>query len=237
MTPCRKAAGTDTGWDSQDFWIGLKVLWGEVKTGTTRPHRGPSGDAVCRRVGFSLLLVLSSRHSWPWWVLGGLLAEGFSNVLWFHSPLPVGFLLYTGNALGVAAGAWLVNWTCRWLVAGNLGGSLDWSYWALQLASVCGGGQCDTWVVWLQSFARALSLWWIGDATGVLILAPLGLLCSRIGAVRLSSGRAMDGSWRPGADLSGVAVLSLSGSSLRLLIMPPLLWAAVRFEFQAPPSP
>src|SRR5262249_49500315 len=62
---------------------------------------------------FIATLVLTSRHSWPWWVLGGCLAELFSNVLWFHNPLPVAFLLYTGNALEAAAGAWLVNRTCR----------------------------------------------------------------------------------------------------------------------------
>src|SRR5687768_14613021 len=62
---------------------------------------------------FMATLVPASRPSWPWWVLGAFLAELFSNVLWFHNPLPVAVLIYTGNALEAAAGAWLVNRTCR----------------------------------------------------------------------------------------------------------------------------
>src|SRR6266487_3906563 len=58
---------------------------------------------------FIATLILASRHSWPWWVLGGFLAELFSNFLWFHSPLPAAFLIYTGNALEAVTGAWLVN--------------------------------------------------------------------------------------------------------------------------------
>lgn len=37
---------------------------------------------------FIATLVLSSRNSWPWWLSAGRLAELFSNVLWFHNPLP-----------------------------------------------------------------------------------------------------------------------------------------------------
>jgi integral membrane sensor domain MASE1 len=43
----------------------------------------------------------------------GLLAELFSNVLWFHNPLPVALLIYSGNALEAVTGEWLVNRTCR----------------------------------------------------------------------------------------------------------------------------
>jgi integral membrane sensor domain MASE1 len=46
-------------------------------------------------------------------MLGGFLAELFSNFLWFHRPLPAAFLIYAGNALEAAVGAWLVNRTCR----------------------------------------------------------------------------------------------------------------------------
>ena len=65
------------------------------------------------RAGFSSRRLSSPPgHSWPWWVLGGLLAELFSNVLWFHNPLPAAVLIYAGNALGAAVGAWLVNRIC-----------------------------------------------------------------------------------------------------------------------------
>ncbi|TIQ49537.1 MAG: hypothetical protein E5X61_13335, partial [Mesorhizobium sp.] len=58
---------------------------------------------------FIATLILTSPYSWPWWILAGCLAEMFAQFVWFHSPLPVGFLIYIGNALGAAVGATLVN--------------------------------------------------------------------------------------------------------------------------------
>jgi integral membrane sensor domain MASE1 len=60
---------------------------------------------------FIATLVLASRQSWPWWVLGGCVGEMCSNVLWFHSPEPAAYLIYAGNALEAVTGAWLVNRT------------------------------------------------------------------------------------------------------------------------------
>src|SRR5262249_10912080 len=60
---------------------------------------------------FMATLVLASWPGWPWWMLAGCLAELLSNFLWFHSPLPAALLIYAGNALEAATGAWLVNRT------------------------------------------------------------------------------------------------------------------------------
>ena len=48
---------------------------------------------------FIATLVLTSRYSWPWWILAGCLAEMFAQLVWYHSPLPAGLLIYAGNAL------------------------------------------------------------------------------------------------------------------------------------------
>ncbi|TIW06473.1 MAG: histidine kinase, partial [Mesorhizobium sp.] len=61
---------------------------------------------------FIATLILTSRYSWPWWILAGCLAEMVAQLVWFHSPLPAGFLIYVGNALGATVGATLVNRTC-----------------------------------------------------------------------------------------------------------------------------
>ncbi|TIN13062.1 MAG: histidine kinase, partial [Mesorhizobium sp.] len=61
---------------------------------------------------FIATLILASPYSWPWWILAGCLAEMFAQFVWFHSPLPAGFLIYVGNALGAVVGATLVNRTC-----------------------------------------------------------------------------------------------------------------------------
>ena len=39
------------------------------------------------------------------------MAELIGNVLWFHSPVPAAWLIFSGNALEAVVGAWLVNRT------------------------------------------------------------------------------------------------------------------------------
>ncbi|MDX8490453.1 PAS domain-containing protein [Mesorhizobium sp. VK22B] len=188
---------------------------------------------------FIATLVLASRQSWPWWVLGGCLAEMFSNFLWFHSPLPAAFLIYIGNALEAVAGAWLVNRTLKRPVRlETLQEVLAFVVLGAGIAPVISATVGSATLAWFgmqsQTFAAAWPLWWIGDATGVLIVAPLAL--------------AVFQNWRGKAQLSaalwveacvlgliflGVAALSLSGYlPFAYIIMPPLLWAAVRFEFK-----
>jgi PAS domain S-box-containing protein len=186
---------------------------------------------------FTATLILASKHSWPWWVLGGFLAELSSNVLWFHNPLPVACLIYTGNALEAAAGAWLVNWTCRRQVRlETLQEVLALVVLGAGIAPVISATVGSTTLAWfgMQSFATAWPLWWIGDATGVLIVAPLALVVfqSWYSRAELSAAR-----WIEACVLAliffGVAALSLSGYlPFAYIIMPPLLWAAVRFEFK-----
>jgi PAS domain S-box-containing protein len=188
---------------------------------------------------FIATLVLASRQSWPWWVLAGCLAELFSNFLWFYSPLAAAFLIYVGNALGAIAGAWLVNRVCgrpvrletlqEVLAFAALGAGI-----APVISATVGSATLQWFGIQSQSFATAWPLWWIGDATGVLIVAPLAL--------------AIFQNWRSKAQLSAarwieacvlgliflaVAALSLGGYlPFAYIIMPPLLWAAVRFEFK-----
>ena len=80
----------------------------------------------------------------------------------------------------------------------------------------------------------AWPLWWIGDATGVLVVAPLALVVFQNwrGKARLSAARWMEACVL-GLIFLGVAALSLSGHlPFAYIIMPPLLWTAVRFEFK-----
>ncbi|MGO8455529.1 MASE1 domain-containing protein, partial [Rhizobium ruizarguesonis] len=75
---------------------------------------------------------------------------------------------------------------------------------------------------------------WIGDATGVLIVSPLALVVfhSWRGKTRLSAAQWVEAGVL-GLIFLGVGALSLSGSlPFAYIIMPPLLWAAVRFEFK-----
>ncbi|MFA1626454.1 PAS domain-containing protein [Rhizobium mongolense] len=188
---------------------------------------------------FIATLVVASRYSWPWWVLAGCLAELFSNFLWFHSPLPAAFLIYIGNALEAAVGAWLVNRTCRRPDRlETLQEVLAFVVLAAGIAPVVGATVGSATLAWFgiqsQTFVAAWPLWWVGDATGILIVAPLALVVFQNwrGRIELSSARWMEAGVL-GLIFLGVAALSLSGYlPFAYIIMPPLLWAAARFEFR-----
>ncbi|MBY5362231.1 PAS domain-containing protein [Rhizobium leguminosarum] len=188
---------------------------------------------------FIATLVLASRYSWPWWVLGGCLAELFSNYVWFHSPLPAAVLIYIGNALEAVAGAWLVNQTLKRPVRlETLQDVFAFVVLGAGIAPIVSATVGSATLAWFgmqsQSFATAWPLWWIGDATGVLIVAPLALVVfhSWRGRTQLSAAQWVEAGVL-GLIFLGVAALSLSGYlPFAYIIMPPLLWAAVRFEFK-----
>jgi len=188
---------------------------------------------------FIATLVLAPRRSWPWWILAGCLAELLSNFVWFHSPLPAAFLIYAGNALEAMAGAWLVNRVCRHPVRlETLQEVLAFVVLAAGVAPIVSATVGSATLAWFgmqsQTFAGAWPLWWIGDATGVLIVAPLALVVFQNwrGEAQLSPARWVEACIL-GLIFLGVAALSLSGHlPFVYIIMPPLLWAAVRFEFK-----
>ena len=179
------------------------------------------------------------QYSWPWWVLAGCLAELSGHFLWFHSPLSAALLIYSGNALEAATGAWLLNRICKRPVRlETLQEVLAFVVLAAGVAPVVSATVGSATVEWFgilsQTFAGAWPLFWIGDATGVLIVAPLALVVFQNwrGTAQLSAAR-----WTEAGVLGliflGVAALSLSGYlPFAYIIMPPLLWAAVRFEFK-----
>ncbi|MBB4278436.1 MASE1 domain-containing protein [Rhizobium mongolense] len=188
---------------------------------------------------FIATLVLVPRQSWPWWVLAGCFAELLSNVLWFHSPLPAAFLIYVGNALEAVVGAVLVNWALkRSIRLETLQEVLAFVVLCAGVAPVMSATVGSATLAWFgifsQTFAGAWPLWWVGDATGALIVAPLALIViqnwrdkTEFSAARWAEACVL------GLIFLGVAALSLSGYlPFAYIIMPPLLWAAVRFELK-----
>jgi integral membrane sensor domain MASE1/two-component sensor histidine kinase/CheY-like chemotaxis protein len=186
---------------------------------------------------FVATLLLSRPGHWPWWIGAALPAELAANLLWFGNALPVAALIFAGNALEAVAGAFLVGRACgRPLRLDSLREVLALVFLGAGLAPVASATVGAATLAWfgLQSFASAWPLFWIGDATGVLVFAPVCLVLFE--------------SWRDMAKLSmarlgealilaliflGVAVLSLSGAlPFAYIIMPALLWAAVRFEIK-----
>ncbi|WP_029871201.1 PAS domain-containing protein [Rhizobium leguminosarum] len=188
---------------------------------------------------FVATLILASRRSWPWWILAGCLAEMFSNFLWFNSPVPAAFLIYVGNALGAMVAAWLVNRTLKHPgQLETLQEVLTFVVLAAGIAPIVSATVGSATLAWFaiqsQSFATAWPLWWVGDATGVLIVSPLALVLFHSWRSKTQFSAAQ---WVEACVLGliflGVAALSLSGYlPFAYIIMPPLLWAAVRFEFK-----
>ncbi len=188
---------------------------------------------------FIATLVVAPRQSWPWWVLAGCFAELLSNVLWFQTPLPAAFLIYVGNALAAVVGASLVIRTVKRSIR------LETLHEVLAFVVLCAGvapvvsatiGSATlAWFgIFSQTFSGAWPLWWIGDATGTLIVAPLALIVmhnwrdkTEFSAARLGEACVL------GLIFLGFAALSISGYlPVAYIIMPPLLWAAVRFKLE-----
>src|SRR3546814_19289326 len=85
-----------------------------------------------------------------------------------------------------------------------------------------------------QSFWTAWPLFWIGDATGVLIVAPLALAVVQNWSDKSQLTAAQ---WVEigilGLIFLGIATLYLSHFlSFTSIVVPPLLWASVRYEFK-----
>ncbi|MCF6110961.1 MASE1 domain-containing protein [Mesorhizobium muleiense] len=189
---------------------------------------------------FIATLILASPYSWPWWVLAGCLAEMFAQFVWFHSPLPAGFLIYVGNALGAVVGATLVNRTCgRPVRLETLQEVLAFVVLGAGVAPLVSATVGSATLAWFgvesQTFTAVWPLFWIGDATGILLVAPPALVVIQYwrSKTQLSPAQRMEAGVL-GLIFLGVAALSLSDVYLPTpyIIMPPLLWAAARFEFR-----
>ncbi len=187
---------------------------------------------------FMAVLILAPAHGWPWWVLAGLAGELVGNALWFHNPLQVAVLINIGNALEAITGAWLVRRACggRAVRLETVREVLALTVLGAGIAPVVSATVGSATLAWfgVQAFATAWPIWWIGDATGVLIVAPLALVVLQNwrGSDRFSvAGRLEAGVLS--LIFLGVAALCMSGYlPFAYIIMPPLLWAAVRFEFK-----
>ncbi|BCJ90559.1 hypothetical protein IZ6_12940 [Terrihabitans soli] len=188
---------------------------------------------------FLATLILTERRSWPWWILAGFLAEMTAQAIWFGSPWAAGALIYAGNAAGAMTGALLITRFCgRPLRLETLRDVLAFLVFgagtAPLVSATIGSATLAAFSIKDQTFAGVWPMFWIGDATGILLIAPLTLVVIQHwrGRDKISPARLMEGGVLAVIFLC-VAALSLTGyEGFAYLIMPPLLWAAVRFEFK-----
>jgi PAS domain S-box-containing protein len=212
------------------------VYFGAAKLGLTMAFVAEQVTAVWPPTGIALAaLLLYGYRLWPGIALGALLANATAN-----APLAVAAGIAIGNTLEALVGAWLLRSMVRYPALGQVkdvlrlvvlaaGGSTMVSA-TIGATSLCLGG-VKPWT----AYPAMWSVWWLGDAMGNLVVAPL--LLTWADWRRLS--------WRPrrvveaGALLLGLAAMSLlvfagptaffSFHPLAYTVFPFMIWAALRF--------
>jgi len=207
-----------------------------AKFGFTMAFTAEQVTLVWPPTGLALasLLVLGA-DVWPGIFLGAFLAN-----ITTHETLAVALGIASGNTLEAVAAAWLIrryvgmpvsrSWLRSMLAILALGALASTTIGAtIGTASLCLGG-LQPW----PAFAPLWRTWWLGDATGDLIIAP---------AILAFSARPRAVTWRQGAEI-GALVAGLSAASvivfarrvdsaalypLEYLVFPFLIWAAIRF--------
>jgi PAS domain S-box-containing protein len=181
------------------------------------------------------LLLIADRRSWPWWIGAGLIAELIAGAVFFNlAPVP-GLTIFIGNALESVVGASLLR---RRKVApfrfSDLRDILAFTCLGGLLAPIFGAtvGAATVALTARQPFADAWPLWWVGDASGVLVFTPAVLTAlqnwrkwRRVGTAR----------WIEVICLVIVSVVTahlvFTGRyPFDFLLLLPVLWAALRFE-------
>jgi PAS domain S-box-containing protein len=176
-------------------------------------------------------LILYGRRLWPGVFAGAFLANSVSD-----APLWTAAAIATGNTLEAVA---VSTWLSRTVFDPVFGRLADAARFIVAGAVVCTTISATIGVVTLcaaglQPWDRAAALWsawWVGDALGALVVAPLLLTLAR--SSRRRAGRA-----RLAAALVGAASVAVtaavfgelaSGGPLHYVLFPLVIVAAVRF--------
>jgi signal transduction histidine kinase len=214
--------------------VGLVALAGlyyaGAKTGYLLEFAGPVAAIVWLPVGVGVaFLYLGGLRYWPGVLIGDLLANDYA-------ALPVGSALgqTCGNMLEVILAALLLR---RFLRGGSPLGSVR-GVGAIVVAIAAGAAVSATVgaaslllgnVIDLDETPTVWRTWWLGDASGALIVVPLALAWYR----------PLPGGWRHRQWLEAAVLLgavvgvaefaSRTSDPLMYLVFPVLIWAALRF--------
>src|SRR5262245_2594759 len=213
------------------------VYFGAAKLGLTMAFVAEQVTAVWPPTGIALAALLFFGYRvWPAITLGAFLANATAN-----TPPATAAGIALGNTLEALAGAWMLRRLVRFDPAlGRVKDVLGLVVLAAVLsttvsatigvASLCSGG-VKPWAAYPEMW----SVWWLGDALGDLVVAPL--LLTWAGWRRIP--------WRPqrlaefGALLLALVAVSLSvfagpfallsHPALAYALFPFVIWAALRF--------
>lgn len=195
-----------------------------VSRGVITPVWAPSGIAL------AALLVLGVRF-WPAVTVGAFAANASSG-----ATLAVAAGISVGNTLAAVVGALLVV---------RIGFTPALDRVRSVLALVVGGALLSTAIsatngvtvltladATEDSFASAWLLWWFGDAMGILVVAPILLVLYDLARRALPTrAQLLEGAAVVTALVATSAIVFLAGAwRYPYLILPFLLWAALRFR-------
>jgi diguanylate cyclase (GGDEF)-like protein/PAS domain S-box-containing protein len=207
-----------------------------AKFGFTMAFTAEQVTLVWPPTGLSLVaLLILGVDAWPGVFLGAFIANATS-----HEPTLVALCIASGNTLEAVAAALLVR-----RVAGS-SDSKSWLRHTLALV-VCGAmlstivsatigvlslcaGRLQPW----SAFGQLWRTWWMGDAAGDLLIAPL--LLSWSGRPRLRAWREVPEAAAIALSLAAVSAVVFTRSfdraapqPLEYIVFPFIIWGAIRF--------
>jgi PAS domain S-box-containing protein len=214
------------------------VYFGAAKLGLTMAFVAEQVTAVWPPTGIALAALLAcGTRVWPGVALGAFLANATT-----HAPLAVAGGIAAGNTLEALAGAWLlrrfVGFDLRLerlksvLGLVVLAAAVSTTASAtVGVTSLCLGG-VQPWA----AYGPLWLVWWLGDATGDLVMAPLLLTRAAGRRGHRREGRPVEAA-ALAVTLVGVAMVVFGGFFARestahplvYFIFPFVIWAALRF--------
>ena len=237
---CRAQFGSVVGrgaaweWRSRE-WLGrcavvAIVYFGAARGGLALAYEHDQVTAVWPPSGIALAAVfLWGYRVWPGVLLGAFLAN-----LWTGAPLLTDGLIAAGNTAEALVGAALLRRSGFRPSLARVREVVSLALLAAALSTMVSAtvGTASLWLGDAISSDDLLStwrVWWLGDAGGVLLFAPLVMLAATQARwVRPHRTRVIEAAC--------LAVVLLGASTLRvcprpdLVVFPPLIWAALRFR-------
>lgn len=182
------------------------------------------------------VLLSTQRPAWPFWLAISVFGELTANYLWFQNTLPAAAGYAAANVLEVLVAAALMS---SYLPdprsnIGTLRRVFAFLSFGVMAAAAVGAtvGSTVSMLSGKDAFATVWPLWWLGDATGILVATPLAF--SLIDAWRAGRVPAMA---RVSEALMIGALIVVTWSAVvvnqpayAFAMFIPVLWAAIRFE-------
>jgi signal transduction histidine kinase len=180
-TRLRRVAALDAPGERRALWVvdvvALALLYyGSGKLGLVLEFSGPVAAVVWLPAGVGIAyLALRGLPCWPGALLGDLIVNNYSTV-----AVAGGIGQTLGNVLEVVLGAWLIRrWTRQRPLLESVGGVVR------TLAAIAAGTGVSALVgpyslilanrlAW-DDAPNVVRTWWLGDATGALVVVPLAL--------------------------------------------------------------